>query len=191
MKCHGNRYCLSWIRPAIPSSSRWPVSSPTEPVLASLRETPPPAGGMEIYRAEGRHPSRQRNAAETRSRGNILVFLDNDCALDVGYWKELRRSWPGLKCKSWAARPCCVRKPRVGGDFHALLTHTLIVGTVSSRYAPGAVSRGDPDRPHPLQSCGSTAHLRENWSAFQASSIPARKTNGSIALTRPGVGAYY
>jgi hypothetical protein len=58
---------------------------PDEPVLENLRETPPPKGGMQILVAEGRHPARQRNAVVGRARGDILVFLDNDCSPGSGY----------------------------------------------------------------------------------------------------------
>ena len=56
-----------------------------EPALVSLRETPPPKGGMQILVAEGGHPARQRNAALGRARGDLLVFLDNDSSMSSGY----------------------------------------------------------------------------------------------------------
>ena len=111
-----------------------------EPVLVSLRETPSPRGGAQILVAEGRHPARQRNAAMGKARGEILVFLDNDCSIGAGFWKELERAMapPDVEIVGGPAllRPYATAWEEI---FDALLTHMLIVGTVSSRYA----SRGD------------------------------------------------
>jgi hypothetical protein len=111
-----------------------------EPVLVSLRETPVPEGGMQIIVAEGEHPARQRNAALTQARGDILVFLDNDCSVSASYWKELENilSRPEVDIVGGPAllRPYASAWEEI---FHELLTHTLIVGTVSSRYS----ARGD------------------------------------------------
>ena len=108
-----------------------------QPVLVSLRETPPPVGGLQILVAEGGHPARQRNAAMARARGDVLVFLDNDCSLGSGYWKELEAALarPEVEIVGGPAR---LRPNATAWEeiFHALLTHTLIVGTVSARYAP-------------------------------------------------------
>jgi len=104
-----------------------------EPALVSLRETPPPKGGMQILVAEGRHPARQRNAALGRARGEIVVFLDNDCSVGSDYWKALVR--PEVEIVGGPA----LLRPQAGAweeIFQALLTHTLIVGTISARYSP-------------------------------------------------------
>ncbi len=109
---------------------------PNEPVLVSLRETPAPDGGMQIIVAEGEHPARQRNAALTQARGEILVFLDNDCSVSASYWTELENvlSRPEVEI---VGGPALLRPHASGWEeiFHELLTHTLIVGTVSSRYS--------------------------------------------------------
>jgi GT2 family glycosyltransferase len=107
-----------------------------EPALASLRATPPPAGGVQILVAEGGHPARQRNAALGRARGDILVFLDNDCSISSGYWKELETAL-GRPEVEIVGGPALLRPQAAAWEeiFHALLTHTLIVGTVSARYA--------------------------------------------------------
>jgi len=109
-----------------------------QPVLVSLRETPPPpADGVQIIVAEGRHPSRQRNTAVVRARGAILVFLDNDCSLGAGYWKELEAVFARPEVEI-VGGPALLRPHATAWEeiFNALLTHTLIVGTVSARYAP-------------------------------------------------------
>ena len=107
-----------------------------EPVLVSLRETPPPRGGMQVIVAEGAQPSTQRNAALAHARGEIILFLDNDCSIGGGYWNELERvlaqAEVGIVGGPALLRPSATFWEEI---FHALLTHTLIVGTVSSRYS--------------------------------------------------------
>lgn len=107
-----------------------------EPVLVSLRETPPPEGGVQILVAEGGHPARQRNAALVRARGDVLIFLDNDCSISAGYWKELETALARPEVDI-VGGPALLRPQAAAWEeiFHALLTHTLIVGTVSARYA--------------------------------------------------------
>jgi GT2 family glycosyltransferase len=111
-----------------------------EPALVSLRGTPAPEGGMQILVAEGRHPARQRNAVLARTKGEIVVFLDNDCSVSSSYWTELesilRRPEVEIVGGPALLRPHATAWEEI---FHSLLTHTLIVGTVSARYA----ARGD------------------------------------------------
>jgi GT2 family glycosyltransferase len=111
-----------------------------EPVLVSLRGLAPPNNDVQILVAEGAHPARQRNAALAQAGGEIIVFLDNDCSLDSGYWKELEAAFARPEVEI-VGGPALLRPEATGWEkiFHALLTHTLIVGTVSARYAP----RGD------------------------------------------------
>jgi GT2 family glycosyltransferase len=107
-----------------------------EPALLSLRETPFPAGGVQILVAEGGHPARQRNAALGRARGDILVFLDNDCSISSGYWMELETALARPEVEI-VGGPALLRPQATVWEeiFQALLTHTLVVGTVSARYA--------------------------------------------------------
>jgi len=113
-----------------------------EPALANLRETPPPAGGVQILVAEGEHPARQRNAAMARARGEFLIFLDNDCCLGADFWRELEAVFARPEVDI-VGGPALLRPQAAGWEeiFHALLTHTLLVGTVSARYAPRGVFR--------------------------------------------------
>ena len=88
-----------------------------EPVLVSLRKRLPRRAGCKFSWL--RRPSaRQRNAALGKARGDVLVFLDNDCSIEVPTTgKNWRRRWPGLKWESWAGRPYCVRRPPHGRRF--------------------------------------------------------------------------
>jgi hypothetical protein len=113
-----------------------------EPVLASLRETPPPLGPAQILVVEGDHPALQRNAALDQARGEIILFLDNDCRLGPDYWKELETALarPEVEIVGGPALLCPNATP-LEEIFHALLTHALIVGPVAARYAPRGAFR--------------------------------------------------
>jgi len=108
-----------------------------EPALVSLRENVPSTGSVQILVAQGKHPTRQRNAALEYARGEIIVFLDGDCRLGPDFWKELEIALarPEVEIVGGPAllRPQATTNEKI---FHALLTHTLIVGTISSRYFP-------------------------------------------------------
>jgi succinoglycan biosynthesis protein ExoA len=110
-----------------------------EPALAGLRARTP-AASLEILVAEGNHPARQRNAALARARGEIVVFLDNDCTPASEFWNELDASFarPDVEV---AGGPALLRPEArpLEKIFHALLTHPLVVGPVSPRYG----ARGD------------------------------------------------
>jgi hypothetical protein len=105
-----------------------------EPALAGLRAHPP-AVAPQILVVEGNHPARQRNAAIARATGEIIVFLDNDCTPADGFWPELDASFarPGVEVVGGPAllRPEARPLEKI---FHALLTHPLVVGPVSTRY---------------------------------------------------------
>jgi hypothetical protein len=105
-----------------------------EPALAGLRAHQPDAT-MEIIVAEGNHPARQRNAALARARGEIVVFLDNDCTPAPGFWEELDASFArsGVEVVGGPALLRPAARP-LEAIFHALLTHPLVVGPVSARY---------------------------------------------------------
>jgi hypothetical protein len=106
-----------------------------EPVLVSLRETPAPAGGVQIIVAEGVHPARQRNLAVSRAHGDIVVFLDNDCSLGERFWLELEAAFARPEVEI-VGGPALLRSGATAWEqiFHALLTHPLIVGSVAARY---------------------------------------------------------
>jgi hypothetical protein len=108
-----------------------------EPALACLRTAPVPSGGWQIIVTVGVHPARQRNLAAERAQGEIVVFLDNDCSLGDGFWKEIETAFARSEVEI-VGGPARLRPEATFWEqiFHALLTHPLIVGTVASRYAP-------------------------------------------------------
>jgi hypothetical protein len=106
-----------------------------QPVLASLRAAVPPTHPLEIFVAEGSHPARQRNAALEQARGDIIVFLDNDCTLAPDFWRELDAAFARPEVEI-VGGPALLRPEAspIEAMFHALLTHVLVVGPVSARY---------------------------------------------------------
>jgi cellulose synthase/poly-beta-1,6-N-acetylglucosamine synthase-like glycosyltransferase len=109
--------------------------APDQPALASLRENGPDQPS-EIFVVEGNHPARQRNAALERARGDIIVFLDNDCRVGPGFWKELAVAFARPEVEI-VGGPALLRPQATSLEMilHALLTHPLVVGPVCARYA--------------------------------------------------------
>jgi hypothetical protein len=163
-----------------------------EPVLVSLRETPPPQGGMQILVAEGAHPSRQRNTALGRAQGEILVFLDNDCSISSDYWKELESALarPGVEIVGGPA----LLRPQAGAweeIFHALLTHTLIVGTISSRYTPRGEFRAATQTELILCNLVVRRFIFEKIGPLSNDLYPSEENEWLDRAHTAGVGAYY
>ena len=163
-----------------------------EPVLAGLRQTAPPAGGIEILVAQGAQPSRQRNAAFARARGEIILFLDNDCTLAPDFWNELEGAFarPEVEIVGGPAR---LRENAGAYEeiFHAMLTHLLIVGTISSRYA----SRGDfrPAAPTELILCNLAVRRSafQKIGAFSSRLYPNEENEWLDQARAAGAGIYY
>lgn len=109
---------------------------PDWPALVSLRAAPFPPGSLQILVAEGRQPAAQRNLALEKARGEILLFLDSDSTLLGNYPAVLEASFaqPGVEI---VGGPSLLRAEAGTAEkiFHALLTHPLVVGPVSARYA--------------------------------------------------------
>jgi GT2 family glycosyltransferase len=163
-----------------------------EPVLVNLRETPPPKGGVQILVAEGRHPARQRNAVVNRARGDVLVFLDNDCSLGAGYWTELETALARPEVEI-VGGPALLR-PQAGAweeIFQALLTHTLIVGTVSSRYASRGEFRAATQTDLILCNLAVRRSIFEKIGPLSTDLYPNEENEWLDRARAAGVGAYY
>jgi GT2 family glycosyltransferase len=163
-----------------------------EPALVGLRETPPPAGGVQILVAEGRHPARQRNVAEGRARGDILVFFDNDCSIGSGYWKELETALARPEVEI-VGGPALLRPQAAAWEeiFHALLTHTLIVGTVSSRYTPRGEFRPATQTDLILCNLAVRRSIFEKIGPLSTKLYPNEENEWLDRAHAAGVGAYY
>jgi hypothetical protein len=132
---------ICYAPPSFMDSPRYTVIVPMlryaadEPVLASLRAHPPENAACEIFVAEGTHPARQRNAALERARGEIILFLDNDCRLAPHFWREIEQAFARPEVEI-VGGPALLRPEATPLEaiFHALLTHPHVVGPVSARY---------------------------------------------------------
>jgi GT2 family glycosyltransferase len=163
-----------------------------EPVLVSLRETPLPDGGIQILVAEGRHPARQRNAALARAQGDILVFLDNDCSVSAGYWKQLETAMARPEVEI-VGGPALLRPHATAWEeiFNALLTHTLIVGTVSARYAPRGEFRAATQTDLILCNLAVRRSIFEKIGPLSSDLYPNEENEWLDRAHAAGVGAYY
>jgi len=163
-----------------------------EPVLVSLRETPMPKGGWQIIVAEGIHPARQRNAALARARGDIVIFLDNDCSTSSAYWKELETAL-GRPEVQIVGGPALLRPQATAWEeiFNALLTHTLIVGTVSSRYSARGEFREATQTDLILCNLAVRKSIFENIGPLSTKLYPNEENEWLDRAHAAGVGAYY
>jgi Glycosyl transferase family 2 len=164
----------------------------TEPVLVGLRETPAPTGGVQIIVAEGRHPARQRNSALALARGEIVVFFDNDCSINSGYWKELESALarPGVEI---VGGPALLRPYATGWEeiFDALLTHMLVVGTVSSRYTARGDFRTATQTDLILCNLAVRRSIFEKIGPLSTDLYPNEENEWLDRAEAAGVGAYY
>jgi GT2 family glycosyltransferase len=163
-----------------------------EPALVSLRETPPPPGGVQILVAEGEHPARQRNAALASARGDILVFLDNDCSLGSGYWQQLEADFTRPEVEI-VGGPALLRPHATFWEeiFHALLTHLLIVGTVSARYAPVGGFRPATQTDLILCNLAVRRSIFDKIGPLSSDLYPNEENEWLDRARTAGVGAYY
>jgi GT2 family glycosyltransferase len=163
-----------------------------EPVLVSLREMALPTGGLQIVVAEGMHPARQRNAALGVVQGSILVFLDNDCSMGPGYWKELEKALAQPKVEI-VGGPALLRPQASAWEeiFHAVLTHKLVVGTVASRYA--ALGDFRPATQTDLILCNLAVRrsIFEKIGPLSTDLYPNEENEWLDRAHAAGVGAYY
>jgi hypothetical protein len=163
-----------------------------EPVLDSLRVTTPSTGPAQILVAEGEHPSLQRNAALKLAQGEVVVFLDNDCRLGADYWAELDAALarPGVEIVGGPAR---LRADAGAWEeiFHALLTHPLIVGPVSARYAPRGGFRPASERDLILCNLAVKTAVFERVGRFSSRLYPNEENEWLDRAQDAGVGIFY
>jgi GT2 family glycosyltransferase len=163
-----------------------------EPVLAGLRATPPPMGGLQIIVAEGAHPARQRNLAVSRAQGGIVVFLDNDCTLGAGFWEQLERAFARPEVEI-VGGPALLRPGASAWEeiFHALLTHPLIVGSVAARYAAWGKFRAATQTDLILCNLAVRRTLFARIGPLSSDLYPNEENEWLDRAHAAGVGAYY
>jgi hypothetical protein len=165
--------------------------SPEEPVLARLREVAP-AAGMQILVAVGAHPARQRNAALARAIGEIVVFLDNDCAVGADFWNEIENDFARPEVEV-VGGPALLRPEAAGPEriFHALLTHPLVVGPVCARYAARGVFRAASQTELILCNLAARASVFEKIGHLPVELYPNEENEWLDRAQAAGVGIYY
>ena len=163
-----------------------------EPSLLSLRETLPPSGPAQILVAEGHHPARQRNAALALAQGEIIVFLDNDCRIDTDFWKELATAFARPEVEI-VGGPALLRPEATALEqiFHALLTHVLIVGTVSARYSPRGQFRPATQTDLILCNLAVRKSIFEKIGPLSTDLYPNEENEWLDRAQAAGIGAYY
>ena len=159
--------------------------------LARLRQVGPGAG-MQILVALGTHPARQRNAALARSTGEIVVFLDNDCAIGASYWNELERDFARAEVEV-VGGPALLRPEARGPEriFHTLLTHPLVVGPVRSRYAARGVFRATSQTELILCNLAARRGVFEKIGHLPVELYPNEENEWLDRAQAAGVGIYY
>jgi hypothetical protein len=165
--------------------------SPEEPVLARLRKVAP-AAGMQILVAVGAHPARQRNAALARAAGEIVVFLDNDCAVGTDFWSELENDFARPEVEV-VGGPALLRPEAAGPEriFHALLTHPLVVGPVCARYAARGVFRAASQTELILCNLAARASVFAKIGHLPVELYPNEENEWLDRAQAAGVGIYY
>jgi len=159
--------------------------------LAHLPGTAP-AGGVQVLVAIGRHPARQRNAALSRSKGAIIVFLDNDCVVGPSYWDELERDFGRLEVEV-VGGPALLRPEARGAEiaFHALLTHPLVVGPVRARYAALGEFRASSQTELILCNLAARREVFEKIGHLPVELYPNEENEWLDRAQTAGVGIYY
>ena len=161
------------------------------PVLACLRAAAPPMGAQ-ILVALGRHPARQRNAALSKSRGEIIIFLDNDCSVEAAYWDRLERDFARAKVEV-VGGPALLRPEARGPEriFHALLTHPLVVGPVRARYAPRGSFRASSQTELILCNLAARRGVFEKVGQLPIELYPNEENEWLDRAQVAGIGIYY
>ncbi len=151
-----------------------------------------PAAGVQILIAIGRHPARQRNAALSRSKGEIIVFLDNDCAIGPNYWAVLERDFARPEVDVIGG-PALLRPEAQGREvaFHALLTHPLVVGPVRARYAALGAFRASSQTELILCNMAARRSVFEKIGQLPVELYPNEENEWLDRAQMAGVGIYY
>ncbi len=110
-----------------------PAIDPSPPVLDDLK-TLGETSSLEVLIATGSNPSRQRNLAAAKARGDWLVFLDSDCRIERSYFDRLaEHAERGHEIVGGPVLLPATATP-LETVFQSLLGNPLLAGASSSRY---------------------------------------------------------
>ena len=126
------------------------------------------------------------------ARGEIIVFLDNDCRIDTDFWKELDAAFARPEVEI-VGGPALLRPHATAWEeiFHALLTHTLIVGTVSARYAARGEFRPATQTDLILCNLAVRRSVLERIGPLSTKLYPNEENEWLDRAHAAGIGAYY
>ena len=155
--------------------------------LKTFGDTP----SLEVLIATGSNPSRQRNLAAAKARGEWLVFLDSDCRLERGYFERLaEHAKRGLEIVGGPVR--------LGEDaghlemlFQSLLSHPLLTGASGARYASRGILRKCDDAQLILCNLAVRRHLFLRSSRFEERLYPNEENEWLAKLHASGVACWH
>ena len=136
----GHRVDLSVIIPVAPGADAGPA-------IAAVSRTLPRGTTAELMTVTGRHPTRQRNLAAMRARGDALYFLDHDAIAAPG---TIARILAGLGRNAVVASggPNMSARPRNPFEARAGEAIASAAGSpaVADRYRPAGAERDANER---------------------------------------------
>jgi glycosyltransferase involved in cell wall biosynthesis len=146
---------------------------------------------LEILIATGSNPSRQRNLAASKARGDWLVFLDSDCRLEKVYFERLSHH---VKRELEIVGGPVLLVPTATGlerTFQSLLAHPLLTGRSSSRYGPRGILRKCDDAELILCNLAVKRALFLQFSGFDERLYPNEENEWLMRLRREGLECWY
>jgi succinoglycan biosynthesis protein ExoA len=155
-------------------------------VLGDL-ETLDERRSLEVLIATGSNPSRQRNLAAAKARGDWLVFLDSDCRLERIYFDRLaEHAERGLQI---VGGPVLLLATATALEvtFQRLLSHTVLTGASSSRYQSRGVLRKCDDAQLILCNLAVRRELFLKFSGFEERLYPNEENEWLGRLRASGV----
>ena len=112
---------------------------------------------MEIFVAVGNSPSRQRNLAAARARGEVLAFLDSDCRVEASHFERLEIHYSANRAVVGGPSLLACPASRRETVFQSLFAHPLLTGPSSARY--GCCGK--------LRACGDAELILCNMAVFR------------------------
>jgi succinoglycan biosynthesis protein ExoA len=157
------------------------------PAVLDELETLDEGRSVELLIATGSNPSRQRNLAAAKARGDWLVFLDSDCRLEKVYFDRLAdHTERGLQIVGGPVLLLAIATPREV-TVQSLLSHRLLTGASSSRYQSCGVLRKCDDAELILCNLAVRRELFLKFSGFDERLYPNEENEWLARLRASGV----